>query len=55
MIAVDTNVLARWLLKDEPLQSPRALAVMQAPVRSLRHSTRVDLHGALPVSDSSRR
>ena len=31
MIAVDTNVLARWLLRDEPEQSPRALAVMQAP------------------------
>jgi predicted nucleic-acid-binding protein len=31
MIAVDTNVMARWLLKDEPRQSPRALAVMKAP------------------------
>lgn len=31
MIAVDTNVLARWLLKDHVAQSPSALAVMDRP------------------------
>lgn len=31
MIAVDTNVLARWLLKDDAAQSPRALAIMDRP------------------------
>lgn len=31
MIAVDTNVLARWLLKDDPAQSPAALGAMEGP------------------------
>jgi predicted nucleic-acid-binding protein len=31
MIAVDTNVLARWLLKDDAAQSPAALRAMERP------------------------
>lgn len=32
MIAVDTNVLARWVLGDDPVQTPRATAVVAGSV-----------------------
>ncbi len=31
MRAVDTNILARWLLGDDPVQTPVALAVLSEP------------------------
>lgn len=32
MKAVDTNVLTRWLTRDDPVQSPQADRVMEGPV-----------------------
>lgn len=32
MIAVDTNVLARWVLGDDPVQTPRAAALVAESV-----------------------
>jgi predicted nucleic-acid-binding protein len=43
MIAVDTNVLARWLLKDDPVQSPLALAVMSRPAVFVARTVMLEL------------
>ena len=62
MISVDTNLLARFLLKDDPVQHRRAVAVLASgeevfvPVTVLlelawvlraRESTREEIHAAL--------
>jgi predicted nucleic-acid-binding protein len=59
VIAVDANVLARWLLKDDAAQSPKALVVMDRPAVFVAKTVLLELEWvfrgvyALPARDFS--